>query len=88
MFTPFLAIELEAICEMNGHIEVVRDQGLPISGYALYLRACNARGDALAEWLCDHPERDWLHSVGNLLATCYAIPLHDYTPQGLAQPTR
>ncbi len=35
MTTPFLAIELEAIYEMNGHIEVVRDHGLPISGYAL-----------------------------------------------------
>ncbi|WP_241496681.1 hypothetical protein [Aeromonas caviae] len=41
------------------------------------------RGDALAEWLCDHPEREWLYGIGNLLATSYQIPLHDLTQQRL-----
>ncbi|EGX6956802.1 hypothetical protein JFQ85_000566 [Aeromonas hydrophila] len=79
----WLAIELEAICERNGQIDVVRDSRLPISGYALYLRVSNAHGEALAQWLCDDPERDSLYHLGQLLATSYAIELHDYTPQGL-----
>lgn len=83
MTPEFAAIELEAIHALNGHIEVVRSDGLAIHGYALYLRALNGRGDALAEWLCDHPHREWLQEVGILLATTYAIPLYDYTPQGL-----
>ncbi|MBP8172954.1 hypothetical protein [Aeromonas salmonicida] len=81
MQTPLIAIELEAYHDPGGQIEVVRDHGLRVDGYALYLRYLTERGDALAEWLCDHPDRHWLSQVGNLLATSYAIPLHDYTSE-------
>ena len=81
-----LALELEGGHDSGGHIQVVRDYGLRVDGYALYLRNQTERGDALAEWLCDHPEREWLYGIGNLLATSYHLPLHDLTPQGLAQP--
>lgn len=54
-----------------------------MDSYALYLRYENERGDTLAQWLCDHPDRYWLIQVGNLLASSYHIPLHDYTPSTL-----
>ncbi|MCR3927614.1 hypothetical protein ACB295_11005 [Aeromonas caviae] len=80
MISAVLAIELEAYCECHGQIEVVHDQGQPVDGYALYLRYENEQGDALAQWLCDHPDHCWLTRVGNLLATSYHIPLLDFTP--------
>lgn len=84
MHRELVAIELEAYHDPGGQIEVVRDYGLRVDGYVLYLRYLTEHGDALAEWLCDHPERNWLSQVGSLLATSYAIPMHDYTPQALA----
>ncbi len=84
MINAVTAIELEAYRECHGQIEVAHDQGQPVAGYALYLRYENERGDALAQWLCDHPDHYWLTQVGNLLATSYHIPLHDYTPHTLA----
>ena len=85
MINTMIAIELEAYLEHDGQIEVVHDQGLPVDGYTLlYLRYENERGDALAQWLCDHPDRRWLAHLGNLIATSYHIPLHDYTPHTLA----
>ena len=85
MINAVIAIELEAYLEHDGQIEVVHDQGLPVDGYTLlYLRYENERGDALAQWLCDHPDHSWLTQFGILLATSYHIPLHDYTPHTLA----
>ncbi|MGV2705421.1 UNVERIFIED_CONTAM: hypothetical protein MT382_18725 [Aeromonas salmonicida] len=81
MHRELIAIELEAYHDADGQIEVVRDHGLRVDGYTLYLRYLTERGDALAEWLCNHPDRHWLSQVGNLLATGYIIPLHDYTPE-------
>ncbi len=63
MINAVIAIELEAYLEHNGQIEVVHDQGQPVNGYALYLRYENERGDALAQWLCDHPDHCWLTRV-------------------------
>ena len=63
---------------------MVHDQGQPVNGYALYLRYENERGDALAQWLCDHPDHRWLIQFGTLLATSYHVPLHDYTTHTLA----
>ena len=83
MHRELIAIELEAYRDADGQIEVVRDYGLRVDGYALYLRYLTERGDALAQWLCDHPDRHSLIQVGTLLATHYAIPLLDYTPQVL-----
>ena len=84
MLTTLIAIELEAFHNVDGQIEVVRNDYLQVQGYALTLRYLTERGEALAEWLCDHPDRYWLHNVGILLATSYAIPLQDCTPQALA----
>ena len=87
MINAVIAIELEAYLEHDGQIEAVHDQSQPVDGYALYLRYENERGDALAQWLCDHLDHYWLTQVGNLLATSYHIPLHDYTPHTLAART-
>ncbi|MGU5784597.1 hypothetical protein ACV1DY_13820 [Aeromonas caviae] len=84
MINAVIAIELEAYLEHNGQIEVVHDQGQPVNGYALYLRYENERGDALEQWLCDHPDHRWLIQFGILLPTSDYIPLHDYTPHTLA----
>ncbi len=84
MINTMIAIELEAYLAHDGQIEVVHDQGQAVDGYTLYLRYENERGDALAQWLCDHPDRRWLAHLGNLIATSYHIPLHDYTPHTLA----
>lgn len=84
MINAVLAIELEAYHEHKGQIEVVHDQGTQVDGYALYLCYENERGDTLAQWLCDHPDRCWRIPVGKLLATSYHIPLHDFTPYTLA----
>ena len=84
MINTMIAIELEAYLEHDGQIEVVHDQGLPVDGYTLYLRYENERGDALAQWLCDHPDHRWLTQFGTLLATSYRAPLHNYTPHPLA----
>lgn len=84
MINTVIAIELEAYLEHDGQIEVVHDKGQPVNGYALYLRYENEQGDALAQWLCDHPDHRRLTQFGPLLATSYRIPLHDYTPHNLA----
>ncbi|MGE6133049.1 hypothetical protein [Aeromonas salmonicida] len=84
MINAVIAIELEAYLEHNGQIEAVHDRGQLVDSYALYLRYENERGDTLAQWLCDHADRSWLIQVGNLLATSYYIPLHDYTTHTLA----
>ena len=79
-----LSLELEGVHDSGGQTRVVRDYGLRVDGYALYLRYQTERGDALAEWLCDHPDHRWLTQFGTLVATSYHIPLHDYTPHTLA----
>ncbi|WP_429032057.1 hypothetical protein [Aeromonas media] len=84
MINTVIAIKLESYLEHNGQIEAVHDQGLQVDGYALYLRYENEQGHALAQWLCDHPDRRWLAHLGNLIATSYHIPLHDNTPHTLA----
>ncbi|WP_265453100.1 hypothetical protein [Aeromonas salmonicida] len=42
-----IAVELEAI-NREGETQVVRDSGLPVQGYSVYLRAVEASGLALA----------------------------------------
>jgi hypothetical protein len=63
MINAVIAIELEVYLEHDGQIDVVHDQGQPVNGYALYLRYENERGDALAQWLCDHPDHHWPNPV-------------------------
>lgn len=84
MINAVIAIELEAYLEHDGKIEAVHDRGQPVDGYALYLRYENERGDALAQWLCDHTDHRLLTQLGTLLATSYYIPLYDHTPHTLA----
>lgn len=42
-----IAVELEAI-NLDGETLVVRDSGLPVQGYSVYLRALEVSGLALA----------------------------------------
>lgn len=84
MIKARVALELEGYHKNNGQIQVVRDYGLRVDGYTLYLRYENEKGDALAKWLYDHPDRHVLVRAGQLLATIYAIPLDDLTPEALA----
>ena len=44
-----IAVELEAI-NREGETQVVRDSGLTVQGYSVYLRAVEASGLALATW--------------------------------------
>ncbi|WP_411685121.1 hypothetical protein [Aeromonas caviae] len=84
MINAVIAIELEAYLEHDGQIEAVHDQSQPVDGYALYLRYENEQGNALAQWLCDHPDHRWLSQFGTLLATSDHVPLHDSPPHTLA----
>jgi hypothetical protein len=45
-----IAVELEAI-NREGETQVVRDSGLTVQGYSVYLRAVEASGLALATWI-------------------------------------
>ncbi|WP_275910108.1 hypothetical protein [Aeromonas sp. 2MA4] len=48
-----ITVELEAI-NREGETQVVRDSGLTVQGYSVYLRAVDACGLALATWVADY----------------------------------
>ncbi|MGN5139847.1 MULTISPECIES: hypothetical protein [Aeromonas] len=73
MINAVIAIELEAYLEHDGQIEAVHDQSQPVDGYTLYLRYENERGDALAQWLCDHPDHRWLTQIRHALENAWCI---------------
>ncbi|WP_421347120.1 hypothetical protein [Aeromonas veronii] len=81
-----VAVELEAI-NRNGETQVVRDSGLAVQGYSVYLRAMEASGLALANWVADYDTIGPAYELAERLSLALAIPLNVQVP-GLLIPVK
>ncbi|MEZ6939830.1 hypothetical protein ACB035_15040 [Aeromonas sp. S12(2024)] len=81
-----IAVELEAI-NLDGETLVVRDSGLPVQGYSVYLRAVEASGLALATWIADYDTIGPAYQLAERLSIALAIPLTVLVP-GLLIPVK
>ncbi|HDO1323042.1 hypothetical protein HBJ00_18775 [Aeromonas veronii] len=81
-----VAVELEAI-NRNGETQVVRDSGLAVQGYSVYLRAVEASGLALATWVADYDTIGPAYELAERLSLALAIPLNVQVP-GLLIPVK
>ncbi|EKP0300007.1 hypothetical protein [Aeromonas veronii] len=70
-----IAVELEAI-NREGETQVVRDSGLTVQGYSVYLRAVEASGLALATWVVDYDTIGPAYELAERLSLALAIPLN------------
>ncbi|MBQ4676509.1 hypothetical protein H9X88_09515 [Aeromonas hydrophila] len=77
-----IAVELEAI-NREGETQVVRDSGLPVQGYSVYLRAVEASGLALATWVADYDTIGPAYELAERLSLALAIPLNMLVPEPL-----
>ena len=85
-----IAVELEAI-NREGETQVVRDSGLTVQGYSVYLRAVEASGLALATWLpgylatwvADYDTIGPAYELAERLSLALAIPLNMLVPEPL-----
>jgi hypothetical protein len=77
-----VAVELEAI-NRDGETQVVRDSGLTIQGYSVYLRAVEASGLALATWVADYDAIGPAYELAERLSVALAIPLNVLVPGSL-----
>ena len=77
-----IAVELEAI-NRDGETQVVRDSGLTVHGYSVYLRAVEASGLALATWVADYDTIGPAYELGERLSLALAIPLTILIPEPL-----
>ena len=77
-----IAVELEAI-NRDGETQVVRDSGLPVHGYSVYLRAVEASGLALATWVADYDTIGPAYELAERLSLALAIPLTVQVPGSL-----
>ncbi|WLD22484.1 hypothetical protein [Aeromonas veronii] len=77
-----IAVELEAI-NRDGETQVVRDSGLPVQGYSVYLRAVEASGLALATWVADNDTIGPAYQLAERLSIALAIPLTVLVPESL-----
>ncbi|QTL94403.1 hypothetical protein [Aeromonas jandaei] len=82
-----IAVELEAI-NREGETQVVRDRGLTVQGYSVYLRAVEARGLALATWVADYDTIGLAYEQAERLSVALAIPLNVLVPGPLIPVTR
>ena len=82
MFKQPIAVELEAI-NREGETQVVRDSGLPVQGYGVYLRAVEASGLALATWVADYDTIGPAYVLAERLSLALAIPLTVLVPEPL-----
>ncbi|WP_423220980.1 hypothetical protein [Aeromonas dhakensis] len=62
---------------------MVRDSGLPVNGYSVYLRAVEASGLALATWVADYDTIGPAYELGERLSLALAIPLTVLVPEPL-----
>ncbi|WP_447825539.1 hypothetical protein [Aeromonas salmonicida] len=69
-----IAVELEAI-NREGETQVVRDSGLTVQGYSVYLRAIETSGLALATWVADYDAIGPAYELAERLSVALAIPL-------------
>lgn len=77
-----IAVELEAI-NRDGETQVVRDRGLTVQGYSVYLRAMEASGLALATWIADSDTIGPAYALAERLSLALAIPLTVLVPEPL-----
>ena len=77
-----IAVELEAI-NREGETPVVRDSGLTVQGYSVYLRAVEASGLALATWVADYDTIGQAYELAERLSVALAIPLNVLVPESL-----
>lgn len=77
-----IAVELEAI-NRDGETQVVRDSGLTVHGYSVYLRAVEASRLALATWVADYDTIGPAYELGERLSLALAIPLTILVPEPL-----
>ncbi len=77
-----IAVELEAI-NREGETQVVRDSGLSVQDYGVYLRAVEASGLALATWVADYDTIGPAYQLAERLSVALAIPLNVLVPEPL-----
>ncbi|HHQ4482772.1 TPA: hypothetical protein ACSP1H_003296 [Aeromonas veronii] len=77
-----IAVELEAI-NRDGETQVVRDSGLTVQGYSVYLRAVEASGLALATWVADYDTIGPAYELAERLSLALAVPLTMLVPESL-----
>ncbi|MFR9704625.1 hypothetical protein ACL00O_19245 [Aeromonas sanarellii] len=77
-----IAVELEAI-NRDGETQVVRDSGLTVHGYSVYLRAVEASGLTLATWIADYDTIGPAYQLAERLSLALAIPLTVLVPESL-----
>lgn len=77
-----IAVELEAI-NREGETQVVRDCGLTVQGYNVYLRAVEASGLGLATWIADYDTIGPAYELAERLSLAMAIPLNVQVPEPL-----
>ncbi|WP_447824781.1 hypothetical protein [Aeromonas salmonicida] len=77
-----IAVELEAI-NREGETQVVRDSGLTVQGYSVYLRAAESSGLALAIWVADYDTIGPAYQLAERLSLALAIPLTVLVPESL-----
>ncbi|MFM5153219.1 hypothetical protein [Aeromonas hydrophila] len=75
-----IAVELEAI-NRDGETQVVRDSGLTVHGYSVYLRAMETSGLALATWVADYDTIVPAYEQAERLSVALAIPLAVLVPE-------
>ncbi|MGE6286910.1 hypothetical protein ACLHZ9_18260 [Aeromonas media] len=77
-----IAVELEAI-NRDGETQVVRDSGLTVPGYSVYLRAVETSGLALATWIADYDTIGPAYELAERLSLALAVPLTMLVPEPL-----
>ncbi|HHQ4530568.1 TPA: hypothetical protein ACSP1Y_004391 [Aeromonas hydrophila] len=77
-----IAVELEAI-NREGETQVVRDSGLTVQGYSVYLRAIKANGLALATWVADYDTIGPAYELAERLSVALAIQLNVLVAESL-----
>ncbi|XAG71055.1 hypothetical protein MRM75_08890 [bacterium 19CA06SA08-2] len=82
MPTQPIAVELETI-NRDGETQVVRDSGLTVQGYSVYLRAVETSGLALATWIADSDTIGPAYTLAERLSLALAIPLTVLVPESL-----
>lgn len=77
-----IVVELEAI-NRDGETQVVRDSGLTVQGYSVYLRAVETSGLALATWIADYDTIGPAYELAERLSLALAVPLTMLVPEPL-----
>ncbi|WP_421184817.1 hypothetical protein [Aeromonas enteropelogenes] len=67
---------------------MVRDSGLTVQGYSVYLRAVEASGLALATWVADYDAIGPAYQLAERLSIALAIPLTVQVPGSLVPVKR